>query len=917
MGNTNMKTTHSIAKKWLALCAAVVCGINMLTAMPLEANAAEPMRDMTTAQIVADMGQGINLGNTFEACGDWIDSSSITNYETAWGSPVITQEIIQGYADAGFGVLRIPVAWSNRISSDYTIDADLMNRVKQVVDWTLDTGMYAIVNLHWDGGWLANYPNDKSGCMNRYRKIWQQVSDEFADYGNHLMFESQNEELGWNTVWNQYSGGTNGKAESYSMVAEINQAFVDLIRSGKGNNPKRHLLISGYITDVQLTCDPMFRMPNDPANRCAVSMHYYIPSTFAILEEDASWGKCRSTWGTDADRQELESNMNLMQTTFADKGIPVIIGEYGCPKKNKDAASVRNYLTAVAQSAYAHKLCPVLWDVTGIDHYNRKTCKFSDAQLLINLQNIYNYKTAHTGQQTVVTTPTENNEPALVSDGTLISNLKVNDTENAADWSVVSGFKKGIQLYGDRDITAANVPSNLIGAEMIRTACDSKLYTGALGSFTAGADMNVYAAVDLRVNNSLDWLGVWTKTGAAITTSNGVTLELFKRAVKSGETVTLGTNGGSNNSANYVVLAIKQADEFLSGDVNSDGKINAVDLTLAKRIALNASGTDKVKSAADVDGNGTVDSADVKQIRDYLLGTKREFETVKAASNFAYDPNLQYHKAPDDYLKACAQQGTVEKISYQTTVYGNNLTKSAQVYLPYGYDPAKQYNIFYLMHGGGGNENSIFIEDKAMKPILDSMIMNGDIEPMIVVTPTFNGGSNDMTANAKNFWKELAVDCVPAVEAKYSTYAKSTSAADLKASRMHRAFGGFSMGSLCAWYVLLNDLDYFAYHMPLSGDCWAGNTADEKAAAVATACRNSGYAKDEYFILAATGTKDIAYGGMNPQIESMKKMTDTFTYTSDFSQGNFYYLLCEGGSHWWTGYIVHYIYDALPYFFHE
>ena len=107
---------------------------------------------------------------------------------------------------------------------------------------------------------------------------------------------------------------------------------------------------------------------------------------------------------------------------------------------------MRNYLTAVAQSAYAHKLCPVLWDVTGIDHYNRKTCKFSDAQLLTNLQTIYNYKTAHTGQQTVVTTPTENNEPALVSDGTLISNLKVNDTENAADWSVVSGFKSAFSF---------------------------------------------------------------------------------------------------------------------------------------------------------------------------------------------------------------------------------------------------------------------------------------------------------------------------------------------------------------------------------------------------------------------------------------------------------------------------------------
>lgn len=82
------------------------------------------------------------------------------------------------------------------------------------------------------------------------------------------------------------------------------------------------------------------------------------------------------------------------------------------------------------------------------------------------------------------------------------------------------------------------------------------------------------------------------------------------------------------------------------------------------------------------------------------------------------------------------------------------------------------------------------------------------------------------------------------------------------------------------------------------------------------ACKKSGYAKNEYFILAATGTKDIAYSGMNPQIESMKKLTDTFTFTSDYSKGNIYYQLCDGGSHWWTECIVHYNYDALPYFFH-
>ena len=216
------------------------------------------MRDITTMQLVREMGLGINLGNTFEACGKQISKSSIENYEQAWGSPIITEKIIKGYADTGFGVLRIPVAWSNLISEDgtYTIHPDLMRKVQQVVDWTLNTGMYAIVNIHWDGGWFSEFPTNKSECMYKYTRIWAQICDTFKDYGDYLMFESLNEELGWQEVWDRYSGNTKGKAESYALGNELNQTFVDLVRASGGYNSTRHLLIAGYGTDVELTCDP-------------------------------------------------------------------------------------------------------------------------------------------------------------------------------------------------------------------------------------------------------------------------------------------------------------------------------------------------------------------------------------------------------------------------------------------------------------------------------------------------------------------------------------------------------------------------------------------------------------------------------------------------------------------------------------
>lgn len=349
------------------------------------------MRDISTIELVRDMGIGINLGNTFEACGDWIaqwSDGSIKAYETAWGSPVITKEIIQGYAKEGFGVLRIPIAWSNKMIQDGScvIDKEWLARITEVVDWTIESGMYAIINIHWDSGWVSTFPDNKDECMKQYTAIWTQISDNFKDYSDYLIFESQNEELGWDSVWNKW-GGTDGKAESYQLVNEINQKFVDIIRSSGGNNEKRHLLISGYQTSINLTCDTMFRMPSDLADRCAVSVHYYTPAGFAILEEDADWGKCISAWGTESDFNELYSNMDMMKTNFVDKGIPVIIGEYGCPVKNKDAESVRLFLSSVCRAAYERNICPVQWDTTDL-HYDRNACRLKDAELKAAYQNI-------------------------------------------------------------------------------------------------------------------------------------------------------------------------------------------------------------------------------------------------------------------------------------------------------------------------------------------------------------------------------------------------------------------------------------------------------------------------------------------------------------------------------------------------
>ena len=353
--------------------------------------------------------------------------------------------------------------------------------------------------------------------------------------------------------------------------------------------------------------------------------------------------------------------------------------------------------------------------------------------------------------------------------------------------------------------------------------------------------------------------------------------------------------------------------KLIQGDVDYDGSITALDMTAARNVITGKNKNAYAKLAADVDKSTEVEINDAVLLKEYLVGKIESFPDnspeppEQPKSDFDYQANLQFKEAPGNYLSPCSQAGKVITESYNGINGGNTLN----VYLPYGYDESRKYNIFYLMHGGGENENTIFSKDCELDNILDHMIMNGELEPLIVVTPTFN------KCTAQTFYKEFRQSVIPFVESKYSTYANGDTSADsIAASRMHRAYGGFSMGSASTWAVLINSLDICGYYMPLSGDNWESSGGGyDKAKSVADAVDRSGLSDREYFIMAATGSEDIAYPNMNPQMDEMKKMKQ-FTYTSDFSQGNFYYLVAQGKTHWW-GYVRHYIYDALPYFFHE
>lgn len=206
----------------------------------------------------------------------------------------------------------------------------------------------------------------------------------------------------------------------------------------------------------------------------------------------------------------------------------------------------------------------------------------------------------------------------LPMNGKLITGLYLNDEENAADWSIQYGVTSGSTFFGDRDVTYKTIPTYLEGAEYLVTAADSKAYANDLGVFTAGANISVYIALDKRVDPAPAWLSTWENTGESLINSKDVEFALYKREVKAGETVTLGTNGQSASCVNYVVLATASDGGTLIGDVNVDGKFSTLDVVMLQKWLLGSSDlTDW--TAGDLCEDGVINGFDLAFMKRMLL----------------------------------------------------------------------------------------------------------------------------------------------------------------------------------------------------------------------------------------------------------------------------------------------------------
>ena len=316
----------------------------------------------TSWSAVANMRLGWNLGNTLDSnSGDtssmWIEKWSgrtPTDYETAWGQPVATRELIHMFKEAGFNAIRVPVTWyphyGNVIVNDltwdpgtwtgYDINSAWMARVKEVVDYVIDEGMYCILNVHHDTGasstaWLVADEASYQSAKYRFETLWTKIATEFKDYGDRLLFEGYNEMLDTYDSWCFASFGTSGgynasvATSAYNAINQYAQSFVNVVRSTGGNNSNRNLIVCTYGAccgegswNSHLT-EPLtnMKLPADPkADHIIFEVHSYPDiSNLNYVKES------------------INTMLSRLTNNLVKKGAPVIFGEWGPSDSNEEA----------------------------------------------------------------------------------------------------------------------------------------------------------------------------------------------------------------------------------------------------------------------------------------------------------------------------------------------------------------------------------------------------------------------------------------------------------------------------------------------------------------------------------------------------------------------------------------------------
>lgn len=279
--------------------------------------------DISSMELVSRMKLGWNLGNTLDSTGKVGEAA-----ERAWGNPTTKQEMIDAILDKGFNVIRIPVSWGNQMAGapTYNVLPAWMDRVQEVVDYAYGRGAYVILNIHHEDWHFPSEENEEA-ASEQLAALWTQIAERFKDYDEHLIFEGMNEprKIGTSVEWN------GGDEEGQRVVNHLCQVFVDAVRATGGNNTLRHLMVPSYAASSSDAALKALQLPDD--EKLIVSVHAYTPYDFALNTAGTS------QWNNDT--RDIDHLMGLLKELFIDKGVPVIIGEFGAMNKDNEAERVK------------------------------------------------------------------------------------------------------------------------------------------------------------------------------------------------------------------------------------------------------------------------------------------------------------------------------------------------------------------------------------------------------------------------------------------------------------------------------------------------------------------------------------------------------------------------------------------------
>lgn len=314
----------------------------------------------TAQEAIKKMTLGWNIGNALDS-----NSSAITgepsDWETAWGSSIITPELIEEMKEGGFDVIRIPVSWQDHLDENNRVDEAWMNRVEEVVNYVLDEDMYCILNVHHDCGaseaaWLRADIQNIDAISDKFQTLWTQIAERFKEYDEKLIFEGYNELLDENCQW------TSTDEEGYKALNYIAQTFVDTVRSTGGKNAERNIIVNTYSADAGESSVSNFVIPQDSAqNHLMAEVHIYTPGRFTT---NADWVQDSTSEFDEACIEELDEIFARLDQYFISKGIPVVVGEFGAQSKENDEQRAL-YANYFLRKAYEYSMSCIWWDDCG------------------------------------------------------------------------------------------------------------------------------------------------------------------------------------------------------------------------------------------------------------------------------------------------------------------------------------------------------------------------------------------------------------------------------------------------------------------------------------------------------------------------------------------------------------------------